>query len=175
MFQVDASVTASISGLTITGGNTTGNGGGLYNDGHGHADQLHRQRQLRQCNGGGLCNTSGTATLTDCTVSGNSATGYGGGLYNYDGGTTTLTNCTDQRQLRTQRRRRASGYYSNDYGTTTLTNCTVSGNSATSKAAACTTGFRASIDLGNTIVAGNTATDQRARCLRNLCLQWATT
>ena len=49
VFQVDGGVTASISGLTITGGNA-GNGGGLYNDG-------------------------GTATLTNCTVSGNSASG----------------------------------------------------------------------------------------------------
>jgi predicted outer membrane repeat protein len=31
--------------------------------------------------GGGLFN-EGTATLTACTVSGNSATGSGGGLYN---------------------------------------------------------------------------------------------
>ena len=68
VFQVDAGVTASISGLTITGGTTTGNGGGLYNDG-------------------------GTATLTDCTVSGNSASDDGGGLYNRLG-TTTLTDCT---------------------------------------------------------------------------------
>ena len=57
VFQVDAGVTASISGLTITGGTTTGNGGGLYNDG-------------------------GNVTLTNCTVSGNSAGYYGGGLYN---------------------------------------------------------------------------------------------
>ena len=59
VFQVDAGVTASISGLTITGGNAaTGNGGGLDNDG-------------------------GTVTLTNCTVSGNSAVSDGGGgLYN---------------------------------------------------------------------------------------------
>ena len=49
VFQVDAGVTASISGLTITGGTTAGNGGGLYNNGGTtHADQLHRQRQLRR-------------------------------------------------------------------------------------------------------------------------------
>ena len=47
VFQVEASVTASISGLTITAGSTTGNGGGLTN--------------------------YGTLALTDCTVSGNSA------------------------------------------------------------------------------------------------------
>ena len=127
VFQVDAGVTASISGLTITGGNTAGNGGGLYNDGgtatltnctvsgnsagrrrrrpvqhqrHDHADQLHRQRQLRRVDGGGLYNFNGTATLTNCTVSGNSATH--------------------------RRRRRGCNYG----GTATLTNCTVSGNSA---------------------------------------------
>ena len=36
-------------------------------------------------------NTGGTATLTDCPLSGNSAQS-GGGLFNY--GTTTLTDCT---------------------------------------------------------------------------------
>ena len=105
VFQVDASVTASISGLTITGGNAGNagdgggvlndgaltltnctvkgnsayNGGGLANYGTADADQLHRQRQLRRYgngngygNGGGVAN-DGTATLTNCTVSGNSA------------------------------------------------------------------------------------------------------
>src|SRR5438034_224090 len=68
VFKVDASVTASISGLTITAGNVAaGNGGGLYN--------------------------SGTLTLTSCTVSGNFAADNGGGIYN-GFGTATLTNCT---------------------------------------------------------------------------------
>ena len=72
VFQIDGGVTASISGLTISGGTTTGNGGGLYNDG-------------------------GNVTLTNCTVSGNSATtpasSLGGGLFSRNG-TLTLTNCT---------------------------------------------------------------------------------
>ena len=33
VFQVDGGVTANISGLTITAGSTSKNGGGLYNDG----------------------------------------------------------------------------------------------------------------------------------------------
>ena len=60
---------------------------------HVGVDQLHRQRQLRGGGGGGgLYNSGGTTTLTNCTVSGNSALS-GGGLSD-SGGTTTLTNCT---------------------------------------------------------------------------------
>ena len=142
VFQVDAGVTASISGLTITGGNVgysgygTGSGGGLANFGtttltnctvsgnsaysrrrravqrrHGHADQLHRQRQLRhwlhrpgrrpvQRRHGHAdnCTVSGNSassrrrpvptnyaavstTLTGCTISNNSSNGIGGGLF----------------------------------------------------------------------------------------------
>ena len=67
VFQVDAEVTASISGVTITGGSEpTHDGGGLYN--------------------------LGTTTLTDCSVSGNSAAG-GGGIDNGRGAAITLTNC----------------------------------------------------------------------------------
>src|SRR5262245_39449709 len=62
VFQINNLVTASLSGLTITGGNAGSSYGGLYN--------------------------VGTLTLTNCTVSGNSA-GYGGGLWN--SGTTNLT------------------------------------------------------------------------------------
>ena len=47
VFQVDGLVTASLSGLTITGGKSASYGGGVYN--------------------------YGSLTLTNCTVSGNSA------------------------------------------------------------------------------------------------------
>ena len=52
VFQVDAGVTASMSGLKITDGDTSGGGGGLYN--------------------------LGTTTLSDVTLSGNTASGNGG-------------------------------------------------------------------------------------------------
>src|SRR5208337_1086742 len=55
---------AYLSGLTVTGGNSANDGGGLDNNG-------------------------GTTTLTNCTVSGNSAGNRGGGLFNT--GTATLT------------------------------------------------------------------------------------
>ena len=60
-FTVDSGVTASISGLTIADGNTTGDGGGVSND--------------------------GDLTLSDDTSTGNSAY-LGGGIY--EAGTATL-------------------------------------------------------------------------------------
>src|SRR5208337_2664785 len=63
-----------------------------------------------------------TVTLTNDTLSGNSATD-GGGIYNY--GTVTLTNDTLSGNSATD----GGGIY-ND-GTVTLTNVTISGNSAT--------------------------------------------
>ena len=83
VFQVDGGVTASISGLTITGGNV----GYRYN-------------------GGGLYNNGGTATLTNCTVSGNSAFGGGGGCTQRRHGHADQLH--RQRQLRQLRRRRRS-------------------------------------------------------------------
>ena len=114
VFNVASGVTSSLSGLTITGGSVVGNGGGLYNQ--------------------------GTTTLTDCTISGNSAaydmnrftpTGDGGGLDNV--GTATLSGCTisgnsaSGSQMGGQSGQ-GGGLYSSDQ--ITLTNCTISGNSA---------------------------------------------
>src|SRR5262249_5311134 len=69
VFQVNPGVTASLSGLTITGGSAF--------------------------NGGGLSNSDGTTSLTNCTVSGNSASNNGGGpanLRSHNNRELTLTN-----------------------------------------------------------------------------------
>ena len=103
VFQVDANVTASISGLTITGGSAD-NGGGV---------QVTKNSSL---------------TMTDCTVSGNSAVGLGGlggGLVCFQGGSMTMTNCTVSGNTAG-----GGGGLFNFGGTLEMTNCTVSGNSA---------------------------------------------
>ena len=112
MFQIDGGVTASLSGLTISGGLATGH------------------------NGGGLLNY-GTARLTDCTLSGNYAYaqdanphdytlvgGYGGGLDNL--GTANLTGCTISGNSAVH----GSGGGLDNSGTANLTDCTLSGNYA---------------------------------------------
>ena len=85
VFQVDSGVTASITGVTITGGSiSSGNGGGLANYGTATLTGCTIQGQLEpRTPTAAACSmpTGANLTLTDCTVSGNSAVGglVGGG------------------------------------------------------------------------------------------------
>ena len=76
----NAGGTLTLTNCTVSGNSAGSNGGGLFRRWYGHADQLHRQRQLRHA--AAACSTSGTATLTDSTVSGNTASASGGGVFN---------------------------------------------------------------------------------------------
>src|SRR5262249_50092622 len=93
-------------------------------------------------------------TLTDCTISGNSATS-GGGLARI-GGSLSLTNCTVVGNSSTV----GGGLSTQGGGTTTLTNCTVTGNTA---AAAGANGgiaiYGGTATLTKTIVTGNSNGD----------------
>jgi fibronectin-binding autotransporter adhesin len=91
VFQVASGVTASLSGLTITGGSTAGAGGGLFNGGTATLTDCTIAGNSGANDGGGLFN-QGTLTLTGCAISGNSGAIGGGGLAN--DGTATLTGCT---------------------------------------------------------------------------------
>jgi hypothetical protein len=132
VFQVDGGVTASISGLTISGGSAGpfGSGGGVSNQG---------TVTLTDCTlsgntavgeyGGGLVNDA-TAKLVRCTISGNSA-GSGGGLAN-NGAMMTLTDCT----IVSNTARfgggdgGSGGGVAIEGGTAMLTDCTISDNTA---------------------------------------------
>jgi trimeric autotransporter adhesin len=89
VFTVNSGVTASISGLDIADGNTSGNGGGILSNGilTLSSDTLSGNSAA---SGGGIDNT-GTLTLTNDTFSGNSAIS-GGGIDNT--GTATLSDDT---------------------------------------------------------------------------------
>ncbi len=111
-----------LDGFRISGGNADATvlpnylGGGVFNDGEGF---------------GKVC----SPTFVNCTLSGNSARTFGGGMYNrgYGDGTSSpsLTNCT----LSGNSASNGGGMYNsgNERGTSipSLTNCTLSGNSAT--------------------------------------------
>ncbi len=93
VITVASGVTATITGsasqpLTITGGNTATNGGGIDNSGTLTLTNVILQGNTG-ANGGGLANEAGASfTLTDSSVYGNTATTSGGGIANM--GTATL-------------------------------------------------------------------------------------
>jgi hypothetical protein len=109
VIQVGTGVTASISGLTITGGSAS--------------------------TGGGLMNYGGMS-LTNCTISGNSASGIGGGLTNEVGATTTLIDCavrdnsvSGNSASGNAGSRDGGGVANARSGMIALFDCTISGNS----------------------------------------------
>lgn len=128
VFQVGATVNASISGLTITGGSTSGSGGGLANyGGIVSLTDCTISGNFAASGGGVYTQAYSTTTLTNCAVSGNSASGSGGGLFdaqgstNFYGGTLSGNSAADD-----------GGGFANFVGAANFSNVTISGNTAAS-------------------------------------------
>jgi hypothetical protein len=128
VFSVSEGVTAKLDGFAVTGGQTRGDrgGGGIVNSG-----TLTLTNSIVSGNtaglGGGIFNLHGMATVVNSTVSGNTADG-GCGIHNF--GTLTVTNSTVSGNSRASSGRCSAicggGIFS--AGMLTLTNSTVSGN-----------------------------------------------
>ncbi len=124
VFQVSLDETARISGLTITGGTGT-SGGGVY--------------------------SSGNTTLSNCVVTGNTATTYGGGVFGSN--SLDLTDCT----ITANSSFMGGGVYASVKVATapTITDCTISGNSAGQNGAGAYLGGTASVT--DCTISGNSA------------------
>jgi len=151
IFHVAATGNVSMSGMTIRNGNTTSDGGGIYNDG-GNVTMTSCTISDNTAgdDGGGLYNNDyGNVTMTGCTVSGNTVegAGKGGGIYS-DTGDLTMTDCT----VSSNTAQDNGGIYSG--GPLTMTNCTVSGNTATRDMAGI---YNHNATMTNCTVSGNTA------------------
>ncbi|HEV7405236.1 MAG TPA: choice-of-anchor Q domain-containing protein, partial [Chthoniobacteraceae bacterium] len=130
----------TISGLTVTGGNGTGFiFGGL---------------------GGAIINI-GDLLLVDCTITGSTATGSGGGFHNHTSATATLRGCTISNNTSTGGR----GGGVNSFLHVTMTNCTVSGNHADAGSGDKAGGVwsaRGNLVLNNCTITGNTASGAKS-------------
>jgi hypothetical protein len=96
MFSIERFVTVALNGLTLSNGNGQGlpqdaYGGAIYNHGNLILTNSTVSGNTASYSGGGIYNFDGSVTLTSSTVSGNSALD-GGGIYN--AGILTLTNST---------------------------------------------------------------------------------
>ena len=149
--------TAILDGFTIKGANADGSnphnfGGGMYNDSSSPTlTNCTITNNSASSYGGGIFNYSSSPSLTNCTITDNSASD-GGGMYNYSS-SPTLTNCTITDN--------SASYYGggifNDSSSPTLTNCTITNNSANNRGGGMYN-YSSSPTLNNSIIFGNTAT-----------------
>ncbi len=159
VFSIASSVETTISGLTVTGG-TAASGGGIDNAGMLTLSADTISGNMATGSGGGIENeATGTLIISDSTISGNTAGGNGGGIDN--AGMLTLTNTTIARNSA------ASGGGISDEGTlTAAVNVTIAdGNNSVGSGSGGgldVTGAGAAT-LYNTIVAQNTDSGGRRR------------
>ena len=141
VFEITSGIDVTISGLTITNGNSGGDyGGGIYNQGTlTVTNSTLSGNSAGAGGGGGIMNdgrfgSAATMTITNSRLSGNSASA-GGGILNSatspGSATLTITNST----LSGNSASGGGGIYnlgdSSGSATLTITNSTLSGNSAT--------------------------------------------
>lgn len=122
IFSIDSGTTVSISGLRISNGSTTGNGGGIFSAGTLALSNCAISGNSAGTNFGGGLWSQGPAVIDRCTISGNQA-GNGGGLF-HGFNTLTMSNTTVSDNTSTFQ---AGGVNIQD-ATATLVNCTISGN-----------------------------------------------
>ena len=157
VLQVDGSVTASISGVTIANGNCGYWAGGVLNAGFLTLTNDTISNNYAGYVGGGIYNAEvGTAnlTMTDVTLVNNTSANAGGGLFNDQHA--VLTNVTFSGNIATA----GGGVFGGVHPeiTTVLTNVTVSGNAAPQGGGIYNVG-PGQFTLANTIVAGNDVTE----------------
>jgi hypothetical protein len=121
IFTIDSNADLTISGVTVTGANTTGSGGAFNNSGTLSISNSTLSGNTATSNGGAIDN-SGILSISNSTLSGNTAVS-GGGILNV--GTLTVSNST----ISSNKANYGGGI--KNAGTLTISNSTLSGNSAT--------------------------------------------
>jgi len=140
----------ALTGLTITGGHSGDNGGGIYSQGVlTLVDSTVTGNSAHD--GGGIFNMFGTVELVGSTVSDNSAVDRGGGIHNHERGLVTLTGSTVSDNLAG----RGGGFYT--YAELELVDSTVSGNSAHADGGGIYLNTYGSMRLTSSTVSGNSA------------------
>ncbi len=177
-----AGVTLALDNVTISGGNSVGAGGAIFNS---RATLTVTNSTFSGNNaasvgdGGAIFNNGGTVTVTNSTFSGNSASRTGGAIFNTSGGTLTVTNSTfsnnsaatdggailDNSGTSTVTNSTFTGDNAghdggaifNNSGSPTVTNSTFSGNSAATDGGAIFNGSTLTVTVTNSILANSTS------------------
>jgi hypothetical protein len=143
----------TISGLTLSDGKTTGNGGAIFSGLSGNLTILNStlSGNMAAADGGAIFASSGTVTIQKSTLSGNTATSLGSAIRNAYGPTLTIQDSTISNNLGAM----TPAVSIRQSPSPTIEGTTIAGNSWLG-----IYGFNTSdIPLSNTIVANNTGGD----------------
>ena len=156
VFEVSSGFTVDLSGMTVTGGNPTDDGGGIFNAGTLTLRFVHVTGNTSASFGGGIRGFDGTLNVYHSTVSNNTANasgGTGGGIDS--NGHLTLTNSTISGNRVPNDNNNGGGIWSGASGATII-NSTITDNEAAGVNRAggvySTTG---TVNVRDTIIAAN--------------------
>jgi hypothetical protein len=145
----------TLKGMRITGGNVTGDGGGIYLDGTTTLDGVQLDGNAASGEGGAIF-TMGNMDLTlkNSTLWNNNAGGSGGGLYVGSFVDATVLNSTISGNASGSQ---GGGIYRPSFGSLRVVNTTIAYNSAATGGGGIRTGGN-NTRLDNTIVSNNSST-----------------
>lgn len=147
------SITAVLSNLNITGGNSAGGGGGIANTGGTLTISQCTFSNNQAASGGAIYTSGGALTLSSSTFSNNQASGLGGAI-DVSAGTANISFST----LNNNSSAGSGGGIANGGGgAVTITNSTISQNAANSSQGGGIFVDNGTVTLTNSIVAANTA------------------
>ena len=155
-----------LDGLTITAGNADGPfdtnwektfGGGVYAESsHLTITDSTLSGNSAQSYGGGVWSTDGTLTVVNSTISGNVGGGFGGGIYKRRG---TLT--VDASTISGNSNSRGGGIYVTGDAVATIAGSTISDNSARGDKGGGICVFFATLTVTSSTISGNSTDDYR--------------
>lgn len=157
LLRVTGGASLNLNDLTLQGGVTQEQGGGLSVEGSATLNRVQISGSYAQAGGGGIWN-AGTLVMRDSTLSGNQSDSAGGGIAS--SGSLTLSNVT----LSGNQAQTGGGIHSS--GTASLTNVTVGNNYAVSNGGGLS--GAGSFSLKNSLLASNRAGVSGPNCSATL-------
>jgi hypothetical protein len=150
LLAVSSAGNLTLHQTTLSGGNISGKGGAIFNEGGTVAVSNSTLSGNTAARGGGAIYNYdyGTLTVSNSTLSGNT-TARGGGIYNY--GTLTVSNSTLSGNVADEH----GGGIFNSGGTATVSNSTLSGNTTARGGGIYNIG---TLNLAHSLISGNSAT-----------------
>ncbi|MFZ9792347.1 MAG: beta strand repeat-containing protein, partial [Gemmataceae bacterium] len=161
IFNIGSGADLTVSGVTVTGAKTTGNGG-AFSSNSGILTVTDAVITNNTANSGaGIYGNSGTLTVSNTSITGNTSTGNGGGIFNFgrygNSGPVKITNTTISGNNAVH-----GGGISNTAPSITITDSSITGNTASGNGGGISNdgryGNAGPMTITNTTISGNNAT-----------------